>query len=864
MRIRNSTPLMFAKTLTSRHPRTPEMVAVVVGVFDLVHEGEMTFVSGEPGVDTDPPSGERYREDDDEATGELLYPGDFAAFKPRGEVTFTGECHTPGGEPRAECPVQLRLGAVHKSLRVIGPRVWNAKLVGRKFTEPAPFSTMRIDYAHAFGGPGHASNPVGKGFGRDELPNVEWADGVRAPSDLPKPASFAPVNSRWPSRSSKVGKAYGASWRKHRAPYYAEDFDWTYFQAAPEDQQVEGPWKGTEELTLVNLHPEHPELRTRLPGVRPRVFVSDDEKARREVPMVLDSVHVDGDRAQARLVWRGLTTVREDDLSDVQFVLIDSERLGDEPRASEAYLEELAAWEADPIGLAAFEKAAEENDAEGLVAAGLEQVEASGHSIDGKVSLGGAAGAAHIEGPAGDDPVSKELHDKLGGMMKDVQKDVAKSIEQAAAAMKEPVSTEGMPLEAAGSLAEVQQKKQAIDLNEKLAAQVGQSKEAKPPAVPKGASASKPSARVPLKDSIGKLKEGIAEGQDKAKEALAEAKKKGGDVAAAEAELAKLDALAEALDDPRLAELDPSLAGGGREPPEELGPGIDASGCDFSGRDLSGVDLTEANLEKASFVGCRMVGAILSRARMAGAVLTEADLSAAKLDGVDLSEAHASDVKAEGVDLSEAKLDHALIVTCNLRGARLDGATGKQMTVRETNFAESSGEKLHFSASTFSESNLEDANWKWAHLERCRLDEVKGRRASLRGARVEWTNFFESDFSEANFERLIGDDSMWLGAKLSKANFSLSSMKGAQLSGASLDHADLFGANFRKARLDRADLSHAIAERANFFSADLCKSKLSGARFDSANLFDAKFLGAAGQGAHFDGANLNRALFSPS
>ena len=63
------------------------------------------------------------------------------------------------------------------------------------------------------------------------------------------------MNPAWPQRAPKVGKDYGARWRKERSPYYAEDFDWTYFNAAPADQRLPGYLRGDEPLVFQNLHP---------------------------------------------------------------------------------------------------------------------------------------------------------------------------------------------------------------------------------------------------------------------------------------------------------------------------------------------------------------------------------------------------------------------------------------------------------------------------------------------------------------------------------------------------------------------------------------------------------------------------------
>src|SRR5947209_7433938 len=79
--------------------------------------------------------------------------------------------------------------------------------------EPLLFTEMPLGYTHAFGGPGYAQNPSGKGVSSSELPNVEHAgELVRSRKDKIAPAGFGPYNPAWPQRSGKVGKDYGKAW----------------------------------------------------------------------------------------------------------------------------------------------------------------------------------------------------------------------------------------------------------------------------------------------------------------------------------------------------------------------------------------------------------------------------------------------------------------------------------------------------------------------------------------------------------------------------------------------------------------------------------------------------------------------------
>ncbi len=148
-----------------------------------------------------------------------------------------------------------------------------------------------------------------------------------------------------------MGKAYGAAWRKLRSPFYAEDFDWSHFNAAPADQQIERGLRGDEEVVFENLHPEAPRFAKRLPGLRVRAFVADVHGRVREVRLVLDTLFADLDEGRLYLTYRGVEPVEEDDLADVRAVLLAAEPLAGPARPEAEYRALLADFERDPLDL---------------------------------------------------------------------------------------------------------------------------------------------------------------------------------------------------------------------------------------------------------------------------------------------------------------------------------------------------------------------------------------------------------------------------------------------------------------------------------------------------------------------------------
>ncbi len=279
----------------------------VKGTFDLVHDGVCT-IAEEQALITGPLN---WDEDPDQS---LRVDGDFAILKPRAECHFVGHAHAPGGEPAGSVLAGFRVGAVSRNLAVFGDRTFDGY---GAVSAPAPFRSIPIRWELAFGGPGHARNPVGRGIAAVDteqgrkvlLPNLEdAAELVTSASDRPRPACFAPVPPTWAERTRKAG-TYDQRWLKTRWPWLPEDFDYGYYLSAPPGQQIDGYWRGDEALGLQHLAASQTVLRSRLPGLRARCFA----ELRRggalefvEVPLRLDTILLDGDEEQCQCVWRGL------------------------------------------------------------------------------------------------------------------------------------------------------------------------------------------------------------------------------------------------------------------------------------------------------------------------------------------------------------------------------------------------------------------------------------------------------------------------------------------------------------------------------------------------------------------------------
>jgi len=310
------------------------------------------------------------------------YESDFAPFKPRADVLCVGKMYAPGGRPVTEYLVTFEVGKWSKSIRVVGNRVWRAGF--RNWfvapSEPVQFTSMPVSYEYAYGGADphlikepqtFAANPIGKGYcksgkGLDglPLPNLEDpAHPIKTWKDQPRPMAFGPVGRTWQPRLQKAG-TYDEKWMKERAPALPLDFDESYYNCAPEGQQIEGYLRGDEEVRVTNMHPKHPNFVCRLPGIRLRCLFQRDLQSDliEEIKMNLDTLWIDMEQLQMMLVWRG--RMKSAGLPEDTTFLTVQEELAPPPRPVESYRD-------------VFLERAKQQDMSDLEAAVAEEEEAS-------------------------------------------------------------------------------------------------------------------------------------------------------------------------------------------------------------------------------------------------------------------------------------------------------------------------------------------------------------------------------------------------------------------------------------------------------------------------------------------------------
>lgn len=702
---------------------------------------------------------------DEEMLNDPLYDNDFSPWKPNADVLLTGTCHAPGGKPTTACRVDFAVGKWSKALAVIGNRHWKKSLLLSSASDPEPFKTLPLTYGNAYGGEGFERNPVGRGYEKAFLPNIEpLEDRITSAGDRPEPSGYGPLNRQWPQRASKTG-SYKGKWLKERWPFLPDDFDYTYFNAAPEDQQLRKYLRGDEELRFENLHPKHAVYKSALPGLRIRVFLSEKLKEGtkfREVPMNLDTLFVDMDKETVVLVWRGNAPVRNDEMTEIVHALAVSEPLKDAPAPPATYEALLPLLDPPPppppapaappppkapSPLQLELKAAKERAA---------QLEAS--HMEGARALAKQAGF----------DLDAALAKPPGGIAEARQSMIAakEAFEKMGAKVPGLLEAEIAALAPGGKVDAAVQRFQALNVP----------KAAKPPVTP---DLLKAAAATP-----GGLK-----GKDMSGARLAGADLSGQDLSGVilrDADLTKAKLVKTVL------------------------RGAQLSGAKLEGADLSGAVLERADLTKVNLAGAKLEGALLAMADLTGAAAPGAVFA-----GAQAPKSFFTGSNLEGAAFGTALLTEADFSHASVKGAKFGGAL-----LSKASFAAAKGEGADFTGADFAETIL----CQGADFKKAVFAGVAGTGAvfidsafdgsDFTGARLIRANFLNSSLKQVKFVGADLKNSIFRKAGLllalaTKSDFHESSFAKADLSGADFGGSNLFGSDFHEAVLEGAKLQNA-------------------------------------------------------
>jgi uncharacterized protein YjbI with pentapeptide repeats len=786
--------------------------------------------------------------------------------KPRGEVLVVGKCHAPDRKPVRATKVDLRIGPVDKTLHVVGDRFWERRRFFRKMTDPVPFTEMPITWENAFGGPEFDRNPVGKGHAPVEtedgkpvhpLPNVELpGDLIVSPRHRPEPAGIGPIDPIWPQRMTKAG-TYDEKWVKERSPGLPEDIDRTFFNVAPEDQQIEGFFRSDEAFEIENMHPEKPLVGGRLPAIRPRCFVNrETEEGERfeEIETHLDTVWLFPHAEKGVVIHRAVTEVATDEAEDVLHLMLAYERLADEPRSFEHYREaflqradeekgHLYVTDETPLippgeksGFAALMEEAENKEESPLSRNLARKAEREKEKVKDKLRQMGLDPAQFIPDQPPETP--KFGLDNLGEIEAFAAKAEADALAKQAEVeqqLRKTLSARGMDFDRI-----VEQAKKSAGGMPKFSAQ----------------------KQIAQLRQLGMSDPGIEKKLHEAERTIQDAYRK----YAHHFPPAPLPAPEEAA---RMREAVAAAHAEGKSLARQ-----DLTGVDLSGLSLQGIDLEEAILEGANLSGAVLSGAVLSGcvlahadlsgaklagARMAGACLGAAKLGGASLAGADLSEAAFGKAELGGADLSGARLEGADFMEATLAGADLSGAILKETTFLENDLSGARFVEADAGECMFIKATLEAADFGGARLGSAVFVGVNAEKAVFQGADLtkvcaaSEASFAGADFRGANLTR-----AGMRGSDFSGANFDGARMEAADLSECNLKEANLHGALARQARFEKSDLEGADLTHVNLFEGSLRKARLVHTDLRGANLYSMDCTKAVAEEIDLRGANVKK------
>lgn len=316
-RIRNQTSYKVGSGWGRDKDGVHEWIVAVKGTFDIRPDGTVGLAdeqvgplllpeyNGEPGASS------------------LRYESDIVDNKPTTDIVLNATAYAPHGRPSTSFQVEVRIGEVHKVLRVVGDRRWSDAML-EEVTEPEPVTRVPIVYERAYGGYDHRDpdparqrmdtrNPVGCGVAAQQshrrgqpLPNFEYPGGN---IEKAGPAGFGAIDSFWSPRREYAG-TYDQAWQESRQPLLPADWDARSLQCAPRDQQPRAHLRGGEPVEVINLT-ENGRLRFELPrahfGFSTRILGRTEEHRSR-----LATVIIEPDFPRVIMVWQSCLLCRTD------------------------------------------------------------------------------------------------------------------------------------------------------------------------------------------------------------------------------------------------------------------------------------------------------------------------------------------------------------------------------------------------------------------------------------------------------------------------------------------------------------------------------------------------------------------------
>jgi len=136
--------------------------------------------------------------------------------------------------------------------------------------------------------------------------------------------AFGPIGRAWTPRVQLAG-TYDQNWIDNIFPFLPPDFDERYYQAAPDDQQMDYP-RGGEEVVLKNLTPEG-YASFHLPEVDMPVVFYPKHGENIETQAVVDTIVIEPDLQRFTMTWRSHIPLRKN-MFEIEQILVGTMPMG--------------------------------------------------------------------------------------------------------------------------------------------------------------------------------------------------------------------------------------------------------------------------------------------------------------------------------------------------------------------------------------------------------------------------------------------------------------------------------------------------------------------------------------------------------
>ncbi len=808
-------------------------------------------------------------------------PLDYAMPKGRGEVLLAATAYAPSNKPATRMSVRVTVGAIDKQLNILGDREWLYGLVPlHQITEPAPFSSIPIRYDRAYGGPDYPANPIGQahtgqrvpafvGVNRGRMPNIELPqEPVRSHRAKYAPAGFGALDIRSPARQKKAG-TYGREWMENDFPGLANDVDWTVFNAAPEDQQIDGFFTGGESYRLAGLHPDKPVIEGRLPTMRVSALVQHRGKSIPEsdaLSLAFETVWFFPDQNLGVALYRGQTSIDDSDALDVEAVLIGYEHSADAARSTAHYhttmrqrLDPATAAlhalndapltpEVTPAARAASQEQRRQAEAKALAQrqALLDETTAEYWAKSGRTPP-----KDYVPPKVDASPLPSISPESIANGDVDLAEFVASATALAQAARQEGETR----------LKELEQKKAAlakpVPANNAVLIEQAHTRAANVAYDLVDDPVAREAAVAPLLTQLDQARAAGARVTDEERARVRDAA----------LQMSALQRKARRVSTTPLAPATPlpyeTATALGKRIREWHAAGQCLAGRDFAGAQLRGINFAGADLRETLFENADLSDADFRGANLHGAVFTHACIERADFSGAELTQTNFSGACGNDAIFRGAQLNSVLAIGVQCARADFSGACLRSIVALQALLTDAKLDETDLS-----QAMLVNAIANGARFSRARLERTVLLGADLRNA----------DFTEATIERSVfldarAERSRWRGAKLNrmvaggKASFAEADMQDMRAEQCGWRDADMRGVDFSRSKLMSCDFGRCRLDNARFRETFLWRSifmqaSLIGVDAERADFFEAICRKTDFRGSRLHGANLVRAEMS--